>query len=104
MFRNLTLAPDGQASVPTIVVNTLDGLIDDPHLKAVGFWQEIDHPTEGKLRTPRFPITFSETPAEIRRHQPNLGEQTVEILKEAGLDQGTIDAMLRDGDAVQAKP
>ena len=93
----------GNTSVPTIVVNTLDGLIDDPHLKAVGFWQEIDHPTEGKLRTPRFPITFSETPAELRRHPPTLGEQTVEILKEGGLDQGTIDALLSEGAAVQAK-
>ena len=71
--------------------------------EAVGFWKSIDHPTEGKLRTPSFPIAFSETPADIRRHAPNLGEHSVEILKEAGYDQAAIDAMLAEGDTVQAK-
>ena len=42
-------------SVPTNMVNTLEDLKDDPHLKAVGFWQEVDHPTEGRLRMTRFP-------------------------------------------------
>jgi crotonobetainyl-CoA:carnitine CoA-transferase CaiB-like acyl-CoA transferase len=92
----------GKTNVPTIVVNGLDDLIEDPHLKAVGFWKTVDHPTEGKLRTPAFPVAFSETPADLRRHAPNLGEHSVEILREAGLDQAAIDAMLKAGDAVQA--
>jgi len=83
-----------KSSVPTIVVNSLEDLIDDPHLKAVGFWQTVDHPTEGKLRMTRFPVTFSETPADVRRLQPRLGEHSLEILKEAGLDQAAIDALL----------
>ena len=70
------------------MVNTLAGLKDDPHLKAVGFWQEVDHPTEGRLRMTRFPVTFSKTPADVRRLQPRLGEHTAEILREAGLDAG----------------
>ncbi len=84
----------GASSVPTIVVNTLDGLLEDPHLKAVDFWQEIDHPTEGRLRMTRFPYTFSETPADVRRLQPRLGEHSVEVLREAGLAQAEIDALL----------
>jgi len=83
--------------VPTIVVNSLEDLIHDEHLNAVGFWQTIDHPTEGKLRTPSFPIAFSDSPADIRRHAPLLGEHTVEILSEAGLDQASIDAMIESG-------
>lgn len=87
----------GQTSVPTNAVNTLDGILDDEHLKAVGFWQELDHPTEGKLRMTKFPVNFSATPAENRRHQPRLGEHSTEILLEAGLSQEQIDAMLADG-------
>ncbi len=92
----------GQTSVPTNAVNTLDGIIDDEHLKAVGFWQEVDHPTEGKLRMTRFPVNFSATPAENRRHQPRLGEHTTEILSEAGFTQAEIDAMLESGVSKQA--
>jgi crotonobetainyl-CoA:carnitine CoA-transferase CaiB-like acyl-CoA transferase len=51
---------------------------------------------------PAFPVAFSQTPADLRRHPPLLGEHSVEILKEAGLDQAAIDAMLKDGDTVQA--
>jgi crotonobetainyl-CoA:carnitine CoA-transferase CaiB-like acyl-CoA transferase len=81
-------------SVPTNAVNTLDGLIDDPHLKEVGFWQETEHPTEGKIRMTRFPVNFSETPAENRRHQPRLGEHSAEVLREIGLSDDQIKAML----------
>lgn len=87
----------GKTSVPTIMVNDLVDLVNDEHLNAVGFWKSIDHPTEGKLRTPAFPIAFSESPADIRRHAPVLGEHSVEILKEAGLDDSAIDAMIESG-------
>ncbi len=92
----------GDTSVPTIVVNTLEGLITDPHLQAVDFWQLMDHPTEGKLRMTRFPVTFSETPADIRSLPPRMGEHSIEILKEAGLDQADIDEMLESGATLTA--
>jgi len=90
-------------SIPAIMMNTLDDLIDDPHLNAVDFWKEVDHPTEGKLRTPAFPVNYSESPADIRRHAPGLGEHSVEVLKEAGLSQAEIDAMLSAGVTIQQK-
>ncbi len=93
----------GATSVPTNAVNTLDSLLDDPHLKDVGFWQELDHPTEGKLRMTRFPVTFSETPAENRRHQPVMGEHSVEILREAGLSDDDIDALIEAKATMQAE-
>ena len=83
-----------ETKVPVIVVNTLDDLFHDPHLKEVGFWKEYDHPTEGKLKMPGFPANFSKTPASIRKHAPKLGEHTVEILKEAGIDDETIEEMI----------
>jgi len=90
-------------SVPVIVVNSLEDLITDPHLNSVGFWQTIEHPTEGTLRMPAFPATFSKTPADIRRHPPRLGEHSIEILKEAGIEQTTIDSMLDSSVTIQAK-
>ena len=80
--------------VPVIVVNSLDDLFTDPHLEAVGFWQDFDHPTEGKLKMPGFPAKFSKTPATIRKHAPNFGEHSLEILAEAGIDKETIKQMI----------
>ncbi|MBW7931562.1 MAG: CoA transferase [Gammaproteobacteria bacterium] len=89
------------SSVPTNAVNTLEDLVADPHLNAVGFWQEVDHPTEGRLRMTRFPYTFSETPADVRRLQPRFGEHSSEVLREAGLDEAGIKALLDSGAAIQ---
>ena len=60
----------------------LEDLFDDPHLKAVNMFSEVDHPTEGRLKVARFPVKFSKTPASIRRLAPNLGEHTDEVLPE----------------------
>ncbi len=87
----------GETNVPTMVVNSPDGLISDPHLQAIDYWQVMDHPTEGKLRMSSFPVKFSKTPADIRKLPPRLGEHSVEILKEAGLSDAAIDDMLEAG-------
>jgi len=73
------------ADIPFAPVQSLDELIDDPHLAATGFWKTVDHPTEGTLRMPGIPVTFSDTPGTVRRHAPGIGEHTEEILKEIGL-------------------
>ena len=53
------------ATCPHGPVNTLDDLFVDPQLVATGYWQEVDHPTEGKLRMPGIPPRFSKTKPEI---------------------------------------
>jgi crotonobetainyl-CoA:carnitine CoA-transferase CaiB-like acyl-CoA transferase len=72
------------ADVPATPLHTLESIFDDPHLRATGFFEEYDHPTEGKLLTTRGPKNWSKTPPAIRRHAPRLGENTVEILTEIG--------------------
>ena len=67
------------ADIPVTAVNAIEDLFDDPHLKAVGFFEEIDHPTEGLLKNPRFPVQFSASPASVRRLAPNLGEHNGEV-------------------------
>jgi len=89
----------GDTNVPMMVVNTLDELIDDPQLTASGFWHEMNHPTEGRLRMSGPPINFSKTPASIRSVPPLLGQHSVEVLREVGVSQVTIDEMLAGGSA-----
>jgi crotonobetainyl-CoA:carnitine CoA-transferase CaiB-like acyl-CoA transferase len=87
----------GSASVPVAPVKTLEDLLEDEHLAATGFWSVAQHASEGRLRLPGIPVTFSETPGDIRRLPPRLGEHSIEVLEEIGLSEGEIQAMLASG-------
>jgi crotonobetainyl-CoA:carnitine CoA-transferase CaiB-like acyl-CoA transferase len=87
----------GGTSVPVMIVNTLEDLLEDEHLEATGFWTFPDHPTEGRLRVPGIPVHFSETPGELRRLPPRLGEHSLEVLREAGLSEAEIRSLLASG-------
>ena len=70
-----------QADIPAMPVRNLSDLPNDPHLAATGFFQRIDHPTEGAIWTTRPPVRFSATPARHdHRPAPRLGEHSDEIL------------------------
>jgi crotonobetainyl-CoA:carnitine CoA-transferase CaiB-like acyl-CoA transferase len=71
--------------IPVSPVNAIEDLFDDPHLKAVGLFEDVEHPTEGTLKTTRFPVRFSKSPATIRRLAPTLGEHTADVLRELRL-------------------
>jgi crotonobetainyl-CoA:carnitine CoA-transferase CaiB-like acyl-CoA transferase len=80
--------------IPHMPVNELEDLLNDPHLKAIDFIREIDHPSEGRIRTFDVPITFSRTPGGIERPAPRLGEHTREVLMElAGYSADEIDQL-----------
>ena len=71
-----------QLDIPCAALNTLDSLIDDPHLNAVGFFKVIEHPTEGTIRTTVVPANWSQTPPSPSRECARLGEHTEEILEQ----------------------
>jgi crotonobetainyl-CoA:carnitine CoA-transferase CaiB-like acyl-CoA transferase len=73
------------SDIPHAVARSLEDLLEDEHLRAVGFFHEIDHPSEGRIRMAGIPSTWSATPLSIRRPAPRLGEHTREVLEEAGL-------------------
>jgi crotonobetainyl-CoA:carnitine CoA-transferase CaiB-like acyl-CoA transferase len=60
--------------IPACPVNSLEDLLEDPHLQAVGFFDEVEHATEGTLKTCRFPVRFSASPSSVQCLAPNLGE------------------------------
>lgn len=83
--------------IPAGPMNTLDDLIDDPHLAAVDFIRTVEHPTEGTIRTIRMPVLWQASPARVGGPAPNLGEHGGEILRELGFDGEQIAALQAAG-------
>ena len=65
--------------IPACPVNAIEDLFDNPHLQAVDFFEEWDHPTEGRLKMCRFPIRFSASPSSVQCLAPNLGEHNEDL-------------------------
>ena len=86
-----------EANVPVGPINALDEVFADPVVRHLGLVAEVDHPTAGRVRAPGIPVRLSGTPASVRRHPPELGEHTDEVLRELGYATEAIAALRRDG-------
>ncbi len=91
-----------QYDVPCAPVLTRREMIGHPQIAANELIIEIDHPQAGRLRQTRSPARFEGTPAEQRRGGPLLGGHTAEVLREAGLSDQEVQALLDSGAAVAA--
>ncbi|MES2102132.1 MAG: CoA transferase [Pseudomonadota bacterium] len=85
------------AGIPAMAMHTPDSLLHDPHLDAVGFFQDVEHPSEGAIRTMAVPTRWSASPPLPQRQAPRLGEHSVAMLCEAGLTPAQIDDLLARG-------
>jgi crotonobetainyl-CoA:carnitine CoA-transferase CaiB-like acyl-CoA transferase len=83
-----------QIDVPHAAFAKVTEIAEQPHLKAVGMFPTLDHPTEGEIRQARPSARFSESPAAIRRMAPRLGEHSRAVLREAGLSDEEIAALV----------
>ena len=83
--------------VPCAPVLTRNELIAHEQVVASDILVEIDHPHAGRLRQTRAPARFTATPTSIRHGAPLLGEQSDEILSEAGFDTKEIAALRAAG-------
>jgi crotonobetainyl-CoA:carnitine CoA-transferase CaiB-like acyl-CoA transferase len=72
-------------------------LVEDEQIKHNGTFVEYDHPTEGHVKTPGFPIRFSKTPSTVDRGAPVVGQHSRDVLIEAGYDDAQIEALLKKG-------
>ncbi len=88
-----------RADIPVQRMNSLEDILHDPHLNAVGYFKPIDHPSEGRLRSMQVPSEWSETKPEYRRHAPRMGEHTREVLREAGYSDAQIEDLASSGAA-----
>jgi crotonobetainyl-CoA:carnitine CoA-transferase CaiB-like acyl-CoA transferase len=88
-----------RGDIPVQRMNTLDDIVADPHLNAIGYLKMIEHPSEGRIRSLAVPSEWSESQPIYRRHAPRLGEHTREVLQEAGLSNERIDRLISEGAA-----
>jgi crotonobetainyl-CoA:carnitine CoA-transferase CaiB-like acyl-CoA transferase len=84
----------GIACIP--VLSTED-LFEDEHLRAVDFFEQVEHHTEGALVLPRLPVTFSADQPGPQRAAPTLGEHGPSVLGEMGFTELEIQQLLADG-------
>ncbi|WP_416195331.1 CaiB/BaiF CoA transferase family protein [Pseudomonas sp. 10S4] len=82
-----------EAGLPAGPINTLDEVFDDPQVLHSQLTETLNHPTLGALRQVVTPV-FSATDSAASRPPPLLGEHTIEVLREAGLDAASINALL----------
>jgi crotonobetainyl-CoA:carnitine CoA-transferase CaiB-like acyl-CoA transferase len=76
-----------EAGVPCGVLNRIDQVVEDPHVQAREFVRDLPHTKLGSVRVTGSPMRFSRTPVRLDHAGPLLGEHTLEVLGELGLDE-----------------
>jgi crotonobetainyl-CoA:carnitine CoA-transferase CaiB-like acyl-CoA transferase len=89
-----------EADIPHQTINSIDDLLDDPHLRATGFIAEGEQPGQGRVRTLGNPTTWSGTPLGAVGAAPALGQHSAEVLREAGYTDSDISHLAGSGAVV----
>ncbi len=71
-----------QVDLPCGSINTIPEALENPQAQARDLILVAEHPTTGSLRLTGFPYKLSQTPAQVRRPPPLLGEHTEQVLVE----------------------
>ena len=79
---------------PCAPVHLPEEIADDPQVEALGIMLDIDHPLTGPERMVGPIIEMTATPTGTRRPSPAMGHDTAEVLRECGLSEAEIDALL----------
>jgi crotonobetainyl-CoA:carnitine CoA-transferase CaiB-like acyl-CoA transferase len=70
--------------IPAGPIYSYDQTLNDPHIKEREMVIKYDHPLAGTIQNLGFPAKFSETPGQLLRPAPLLGQHNHEILEEIG--------------------
>ena len=92
------------ADIPAAPMHTLDRVLQDAHLLATGTLAAATHETEGPVRELRPAGQWSRTPPTIRRRAPRLGQDSIAVLRDAGLSEAAIAQLLADGATLDGAP
>ncbi|RWM24723.1 CoA transferase [Mesorhizobium sp.] len=87
------LAPTGILLAP---VRSIDQALADPDV-ASDLVCEVEHSYGGRYRVALEPLKLSGSALVFDRPAPDLGEHSVEVLRETGIDQDRIDALIASG-------
>jgi crotonobetainyl-CoA:carnitine CoA-transferase CaiB-like acyl-CoA transferase len=83
--------------IPAGRANKRHEVMEDPQVIASKILETLDHPRGGKMILPRAPARFSGTPLQQRRHSPEVGQHTAEILTEQGMSREDIIQLAQKG-------
>jgi crotonobetainyl-CoA:carnitine CoA-transferase CaiB-like acyl-CoA transferase len=78
------------AGIPAGPVYAMDGALDHPQVRYREMVVDRPHPVLGTVSLLGLPVKFSETPGDVHRIPPELGEHTDEILREIGMTDGDL--------------
>lgn len=82
-------------------INTYEDVINDPQVRFNGMIAEFEHPRAGKVRTLANPLLVDGKNIPVRKAAPELGENTVEVMRSLGFEESEIEKTLASGAAVQ---
>ena len=85
------------AGVPAGPVHTIGEALSHPQTIARGMVVEVEHPQAGTTQAIGCPIHFSASPDRSSTPAPLLGQHTREVLREFGLPEAEIDALVAEG-------
>lgn len=89
------LAALGERDIPCAPVQSLDEVLEDPHLTDVGMFPALNHPSEGPVRAVRSPFRAEQVGNDAQA--PRLGQHSREVLLEAGLSEADVGALVANG-------
>jgi crotonobetainyl-CoA:carnitine CoA-transferase CaiB-like acyl-CoA transferase len=78
------------------VQNILD-VVTDPQAIANEYLVPFDHPVQGRIKIPAYPIKFSGCAAETKTAAPQLGQHTNSVLQAAGYSSSEIEELRKQG-------
>jgi crotonobetainyl-CoA:carnitine CoA-transferase CaiB-like acyl-CoA transferase len=67
--------------VPCGPLSDLQEVFDDPQVKFLGLKKELPHPRRGRVAVVGSAVRLSDTPVQIARAAPDLGEDTEQVLR-----------------------
>jgi len=83
---------------------TIDELHEDPASRERGFWAHVDHPVMGSHELPGRPFVLNESPWELRRPAPLLGQHTHEVLSGLGYSDAELSRLVSQSPVTAGVP
>ena len=90
------------AGLPVGRILTIAEAFDDPQARHHQMLVEFEHPTAGHVRMTGSPLRLDGEQARAEALPPQLGQHTRGVLHEMGVDDDTIETMIREGRAISS--
>lgn len=86
-----------ERGIPFAPVYTTEEVVGNEHLRARGYFETIEHPLAGEIEYPGAPYVLGETPCQVLRAAPLLGEHNDEVWCErVGVEPRDLSVMRRN--------